>query len=94
MTGGGGARDRRQGIGGPPLPTNLYNTLADFSIFRCPMESLALGTHVGLDPQPETIMPNASQWNMVCIGGARGGFVLGMYISCFCVNFIHIEYQM
>ena len=61
MTGGGGARDRGQGIGGPALPTNLYNTLADFSIFRCPMESLALGPRVGLDPQRETIMPNASQ---------------------------------
>ena len=37
-------------------------------------------------------MPNASpkvsQWNIVCVGNARVGFTLGMYISCcLCVGY-------
>ena len=35
------------------------------------------------------VSPNASQWNIVCVGYAQVGFALGMYISC-CLCQFHL----
>ena len=60
----------------------VYFALGDVNFSRFyPMRNLKVAFY-------PTRNPNASQWNIGCVGCQRNIFALSMYISCYCVDFI------
>ena len=67
-----------------PIPTCWYLKMLKFALPPTPTLKFAL---------PPTRNPNASQWNIGCVGSPMQiFFALAMYILCCLSRFVHIGY--
>ena len=70
-----------------PIPTCWYMYLQMLKFAFPPTPNLKFAL-------PPTRTPNASQWNMGCVGSPTQNFTLAMYISFLLVDFICIWWSM